>query len=1214
MAYGLRIINDSSDLLVDSEFVNPTFIQKMEFNTTATYSAASDGRKHPGFIRRDYATGYVAKGAGVYIVLWALPNSIVTGEPLKEVWYQFTTSEATNNLSFNCSVYANSQGTPITYLLPTAYVFTVDAAGVNLMSSTGPALRMYNSSNVKTFDSNFLQLVPTYVSNNYSIPQGEEYTPLYMELTMVNPILLLPKTALMFAGDTGFGGSSYKVFDVVYRRRGQYLDTRMMSTSYYEEPDQAIGSPLITFPAGTFDNLTVIAANGDFYQASGAGTQPGSNPTYTLNSNYSSVNEGTIITITLTTTLITNGTSVPYTVTGIDAADIVGGSLTGNFVVQNNTASVQYTIKNDTTTEGTETFLLTLNGISSSTSVTILDTSLTPAITYSWATSPLTVDEGQTQSLQFNYTNAPANTLINFYFQTPLSGISASNDGVLNTTTFTTAASVSSGSVSVSYSVTADNTTEVTEYFRLHAQINGTTSYYSSDIAINDTSLTPSYGISAVNPPWNESTTQSTTVTLTNVNGYTYYPVSNNAAVTCQTTSFTVNSNNFTTTLYWNVGAVTADTTVTLELRRSRSNGVVDATTTVVVKDILPYGTAIGTAFCVANGTAPYTLRQVRADGAGGTYNDDTNNSITCGYVTPAYVLSANPTSSSEGNNFTITLTTNQSGSFPYTVTGISSADLEGADTTLTGSLSNNGTRTFSVKADASTEGTEVFSIKLNNNLSNTLTVSISDTSKAPTSISRTGSTSGTTGIAFSSSFTVAVNGTASTATWSQTGTIPTGLSLTQSGLSNGYYSTYTLSGTPTASGTFNFTINATTATGETATANYSVVIGLPAATYSWGGVDNVDENSATNTMSFNFTNAVNAAVTFALLAPTGTYRSGVSDITLSTTSGTANGTSSISVNYSAAADQATEGYEYFRIRATVGGVNYDTPDIVISDTSLWPANGTLLSASCLNNGVAPYTYRQVYADGSGGTYNVDTNNSATCGYTAPSVPQWRNSEVNTNWTVPTGTTSIFLAMIGGGAGGRALTSGGGGGAGGIYYSTNYPVTPGQTLSFTIGAGGTSNTAGGATTMSIGGTVQVSAAGGSIGAFNGGAAGANQLYGVTYSGGGGGSTNGGGGGGSMGGGYTGGGGEGGDGGFGIEFTLDGVQYTVAGGGGGAGTFGGIGGITETGFGCGAGNGASAGGSTIAAGSSATKTGSGGGGGRNNGSGGAGFKGRVWWYG
>ena len=55
MAYGLRIVNDNNDLLVDSDFVNPTFVQKLEFNTTPTFieDGLFSSQVHPGYIRRD---------------------------------------------------------------------------------------------------------------------------------------------------------------------------------------------------------------------------------------------------------------------------------------------------------------------------------------------------------------------------------------------------------------------------------------------------------------------------------------------------------------------------------------------------------------------------------------------------------------------------------------------------------------------------------------------------------------------------------------------------------------------------------------------------------------------------------------------------------------------------------------------------------------------------------------------------------------------------------------------------------------------------------------------------------------------------------------------------------------------------------------------------------------------------------------------------------
>lgn len=816
MTYGLRIINDDSEILIDSQLVNPTFVQKLEFNSTPTFTEAGDGQKHPGYVRRDYATtSFSATSGGNYIILWALPDTMSPGQPDKDVWYNFSTSSITMITTLTCSVYANSQGTPITYALPTAYIFAVNAAAVNAMSSTGPALRMYNSSGIKTFDSNFIQLVPYGITDSFNIPGADTTTTLYLPVP-ANPIYLLPKSAVLFAGDTGYGYSSEKVFDTSYRRRGSYIEARTMSTSYSDN-NPPFGSYFASFFAGNVGNLSIIVADADFYQSSGAGTGGGANPTYTLSSNAtnSQVNEGTILTVTLTTTLVANNTNVPWTVTGISAADLVGGSLTGNFVIQNNTATASFIIKNDALTEGVETFVLTLDSIGASISINVLDTSVTTA--YSWAT-PASIDEGTTGSLVFNYTGAASKT-ITFSI---VSGTATSADVTLNTTTYTTPASNSAGTISVSYSTAADSLTEGSETFAISATVDGTT-YTSSSITINDTSLTPGYAITVVNGPWNESTTQSTTVTLNNVNGYTYFPTSDNANVTCQTTSFTVSSNNYTTTLYWNVGTVTTDTTVNLYLRRSRSNGTIDASTSVTVRNILPAGTYLSQ-YC-----SGVDLYYRYADGTYGGYYDQLYqaNSTACGYVAPSWSLSASPTSVNEGSSFTVTLTTNQGGNFAYTITGVNSADIGG--TSLTGTLANGGSRTINVTNDNYTDGTEYFTLSLDNGQAST-TVTINDTSKAVLSINQSGSTSGTQNSSFSTSFTTTVNGSQYPAQWSYSGAIPPGTSFTQSGNTFGsFYQVYTLSGTPTSSGTYPFTVYATASTGDSISQSFSLTISPPA-------------------------------------------------------------------------------------------------------------------------------------------------------------------------------------------------------------------------------------------------------------------------------------------------------------------------------------------------------------------------------------------------
>jgi len=103
------------------------------------------------------------------------------------------------------------------------------------------------------------------------------------------------------------------------------------------------------------------------------GTAPPSSPTYALTRSSATVNEGASVTITLTTTNVSNGTSVPYTITGtgITAADLGLGSLAGSFTVNSNTASLVIAVANDFTTEGAETFTVTLNSISPAVTVSV---------------------------------------------------------------------------------------------------------------------------------------------------------------------------------------------------------------------------------------------------------------------------------------------------------------------------------------------------------------------------------------------------------------------------------------------------------------------------------------------------------------------------------------------------------------------------------------------------------------------------------------------------------------------------------------------------------------------------------------------------------------------------------------------------------------------------------------------------------------------------
>lgn len=96
------------------------------------------------------------------------------------------------------------------------------------------------------------------------------------------------------------------------------------------------------------------------------------------------VNEGALVTFTLVTDNVPNGTVVPYTISGISSGDLSTGSLSGSFTV-GSTTTASFTIANDFTTEGTETMTMTLpnNGVTHS--ITITDSSQTPVVYYELA-------------------------------------------------------------------------------------------------------------------------------------------------------------------------------------------------------------------------------------------------------------------------------------------------------------------------------------------------------------------------------------------------------------------------------------------------------------------------------------------------------------------------------------------------------------------------------------------------------------------------------------------------------------------------------------------------------------------------------------------------------------------------------------------------------------------------------------------------------------
>ena len=220
----------------------------------------------------------------------------------------------------------------------------------------------------------------------------------------------------------------------------------------------------VTSTTGAFIDYTISLV------VSQPGVKPVSTPTsYVLTANKSYIREGESVVIQLTTYNQANGSTVPYQITGISAADI-GQSLSGNFTLSNityrtpiyssQTEYLEYqdiigyeehsyqvgyltiTAVSDFTAEGTETMTISLPNQSqqakadwvTSTNVDILDTSTTAARPiynfFPWQTdigSPISsASEGVTFNITLETQNVPSGT----EFDYAVYGIAAADLGV----------------------------------------------------------------------------------------------------------------------------------------------------------------------------------------------------------------------------------------------------------------------------------------------------------------------------------------------------------------------------------------------------------------------------------------------------------------------------------------------------------------------------------------------------------------------------------------------------------------------------------------------------------------------------------------------------------------------------------------------------------------------------------------------------------------
>jgi VCBS repeat-containing protein len=121
------------------------------------------------------------------------------------------------------------------------------------------------------------------------------------------------------------------------------------------------------------------------------------------------VNEGSNATFSLVTTNIAPGFSLPYTISGVSAADITGGALTGTATIDaTGKATITVPAAADKTTEGDETLTVTVQGQVAS--ITIKDTSVNTNPVAANATGSTNEDGALTSTLPAA-TDADGNTV-----------------------------------------------------------------------------------------------------------------------------------------------------------------------------------------------------------------------------------------------------------------------------------------------------------------------------------------------------------------------------------------------------------------------------------------------------------------------------------------------------------------------------------------------------------------------------------------------------------------------------------------------------------------------------------------------------------------------------------------------------------------------------------------------------------------------------------
>jgi len=423
-----------------------------------------------------------------------------------------------------------------------------------------------------------------------------------------------------------------------------------------------------------------------------------------LASNVSSVNEGGTVTFTITTIPDLAGQSLSYQLSGVQAADVVGGQISGTVLVSNTgVATISVTIANDNLVELGESLTITFpdNLVAAKplggNTVTINDTTV-PNLQVQ--PSAGAVSEGGVLTFSITSTNLPPGTSVTYN----LTGTGLTSADVNNAALSGSVVLDANRQAQVTFNISNDLTTEGAEAVTFTATGGGAPAASVISV-INDTSVQPIPELSASAQP--SAVDEGSTLTfLINASG-----IAPGTVLTYNVTGISSADVN---------GALLSGTRVV------KSDGTVDAVVLQVSADLQTEGQETATITVQGGGAVQATASAVISDTS----------------IAPIPTLSASAQPSAVNEGSTLTFLINASGIAPgtvlsYAVTGISPADVNGALLTGTRTVNSDGTVDaviFQVSADLTTEGQETASFTVSGGGAAQASTSavINDTSTTP--------------------------------------------------------------------------------------------------------------------------------------------------------------------------------------------------------------------------------------------------------------------------------------------------------------------------------------------------------------------------------------------------------------------------------------------------------------------------------------------------